>query len=161
VGAKVEQKAIRQITKIIAEKKASWPSEISAFTDYDQNTVGQACRKLTEAGILSKLRPKIKGSDPRLVKRSFSVNGGIQAMRSRDWYALNSDKTWRMKLWNQDRVIDEYGRDLYNPETGIIYETHEKEKIHCIVVCDEKIEDHISHTVQHDAVEALEDRRLI
>lgn len=140
---KVEQKALRQIIKKVAEKGATYPSEIAAFTDYDEKTVGQICRRLTEANYFERLEPKFKGGDPRLRKRSDAVNGGIQAMKGRDWYALNSAKEWRLRLWDDDRVVNEYG-ELID-----------------FILEDEKPSDRVTNDFVNQAVNNLDARGLI
>jgi hypothetical protein len=139
----VEQRALRQIVKVVAEKGASYPSEISAFTDYDEKTVGKICRRLAEANYFERLRPKTTLSDQRLEDRGHVVNGGIQAMRSRDWYALNSDITWRMKVWDSDKVINEYG------------------EVVDFILEDEEPEDRVENNFIREGVNHLEAKKLL
>lgn len=143
MAQKVEQKAIRQIVKVIAEKMASYPAEIAAFCDYDEKTVGQICRKLVEVDYLERLNPQLVGGDDRLRSRSHSVNGGIQAMKAMDWYGLNSDIQWRMKVWDSDKIINEYHQEVD------------------VVLEDEEVDDAISNTYVRDAVTKLEERGIM
>lgn len=139
----VKQRALRHVVKIVAEKKASYPSEISAFSDYDEKTVGQICRRLVEADYFETLEPKIKNSDKRLKDRAGSINGGIGKMKQRDWYALNSEINWRLKEWESNYIRNEYG-----------------DKID-VILDSEESEDRIENNFIREGVEKLEEARIL
>lgn len=106
-----------RVLEIVAEKKASFPSEVSPRTEESTGKVGEILRELEEIDLLESLTPKMKKSDQRLLDRRNELWGrgkrGIDEFRQPNWYGLNSDRKWRLKTDDGLRIIDEYHRIMF------------------------------------------------
>lgn len=115
-GRKVEQKLLRKILKVVADKKATYASEVSHFVDADPSEVASILRQLEESDVLEVLKPKMKHSDPRLLSASKRTGKrSIDQMRQPTWYGLNSDVDWALKDKKRG-YIDPYGNSVESPE---------------------------------------------
>jgi len=118
-GRKVEQKLLRKVLKVICDKKTSYPTEVAHHTSKDPGEIGSLLRELEDAGILERLKPKMKHSDDRLLKRSRDIQGGIKKFSQMNWYGLNSDLNWVLKDKNSGKYTDEYHETLLDQDPDI------------------------------------------
>lgn len=116
-GSSYEFTDVVKIVDVIANKKASFKSEIAGIKGLDRDTVGKILHKLEEEGILERLNPKFKHSDQRLLSQRSRPNlNSIDEFKNCKWFALNSDLQWVLKIREscdtEYEYMDEYHRPL-------------------------------------------------
>lgn len=114
----VNQKLLRKTVKTVADKKATYPSEVSSYVSQDPGTVGRLLRELEEAGFLERLKPRMKHSDQRLLDRRSDIEGGMKEFKKRNWYGLNSDLCWALPDPEKGVHVNEYHDrvEVVNPD---------------------------------------------
>lgn len=115
-GRKVNQKLLRNVLKVVADKRASYPSEVAHYVDASRKECGSLMRRLKDAGVLERLQPKMKHSDTRLLMRRREFDGGIDYMSQMNWYGLNSAREWHLKNDSTGQWVNEYHKPIENGE---------------------------------------------
>lgn len=112
----VNQRFLRNVFKVVADKKASYPSEVKYFVDTnDINKIAKVMRELEDVGIFERLKPKMKNADPRLRSASYRTGkNSMDKMKQPKWYGLNSEHDWYLKDDNLDHYVNEYGDKVEN-----------------------------------------------
>lgn len=92
----VEQKMIRKILKVIADKRASYPTEISARTGFQVSEVSSLLYSLADADVLE----FITAGDQRVKDRASELQkqgkGKIGQVEQMNWVGLNTDIRWSL-----------------------------------------------------------------
>lgn len=106
-----------EVINVIADRKATYNSEIQVVTGFNKQKVGQILADLRELEIIETLNPKLKHSDTRLLSRvpDFWERGktGQEAFGKPNWVGLNSNIKWRLVSKDKLRsdayhIVDEY-----------------------------------------------------
>jgi len=119
---KVAQPVLREVMGFIAQKKATYATEVKWNTSIGSiKKAGEILHTLESSGVLERLVPVEKNNDERLLSRRkdrwADDDKGLKDFRGKKWYGLNSDKNWQLKPSNHDFYVDEYHQRLSDFET--------------------------------------------
>jgi len=125
---KVSQPVIRKVLECIASKKASYSSEIQNVKRLDRQDVNYVLYTLKSAGIIESVKPRWKNNDDRLIDRRqdmrdkgiTGMNPNTGQMQSINWFALNSDLSWRLKVDGADLWVDEFHNPIKEFKTDSV-----------------------------------------
>lgn len=113
----VDQKFLGNVLKVVAKKKATYPTEVSKYVDQDIDKCAKLLRQLEESGVLERLKPKMKNYDGRIVsRRNDGIFSGIEEAKRMSWYGLNSVYDWQLKVNNRELYVNEYHEVIDQPE---------------------------------------------
>lgn len=109
-GFKIARPEMRRTLEIIKEKKATYPSELSALSKLSESQAGRVLKTLEDDDILQYLKATMKGSDERLLMRRSEMwgrgNYGISEFNKRSWYGLNKELGFLYVIEKPDGVIE-------------------------------------------------------
>ena len=115
--ARLMDDEVLKVVRVIAEKKATFNSELSALTGYSTSKIGTILSDLKRCGIIEQIDVVWKNADDRLLDRRDDLwSRGVKGSGNwsqRTWYGLNSEHDWRLKTREPDQLagaflVDEY-----------------------------------------------------
>ena len=117
MSLQVAQPVARQVLRVVANKKATYATEVKHNTELNAvSKAGEVLHKLEDAGLLERLIPSDMHNDDRLLDRRTELwkdnVKGLGDFRQRKWYGLNSSREWALQVSRKDFCVDEYHRPL-------------------------------------------------
>lgn len=113
-------KKILKVLGCIAQKKATYITEIKNYTGMKRPEVNAIVYELQDVGVLEKLSPSmtISANDHRLLDRRDDLNDrgitSVEGFKKMNWFALNSNYDWVLKTrGSEDFYVNEYHKPVY------------------------------------------------